>query len=167
MKEKKIKTASIYHCLFLLALIVTTTAWFVSFKLHPVAKLDVQDIIIEGLILSCILISYIYIVRLNITALQLGWSLITLGRLIDFFDEFTSEPVFFNTTLEGILVISGLVLVVIGFSQAYCSLKEENKLRKKVQHDLTTTFEASPVGIIKIDGEFRIEHINRARQTVR
>ena len=166
MKEKKIKTASIYHCLFLLALIVTTTAWFVSFKLHPVAKLDVQDIIIEGLILSCILISYIYIVRLNITALQLGWSLITLGRLIDFFDEFTSEPVFFNTTLEGILVISGLVLVVIGFSQAYCSLKEENKLRKKVQHDLTTTFEASPVGIIKIDGEFRIEHINRTMRNI-
>jgi len=167
MKEKKIKSASIYyHCLFLLALIGTATGWFVSFKFHPAAKLDIQDIIIEGLVLSWILISYIYIARLNIAALQLGWSLITLGRLIDFFDEFTSEPEFFDTTLEGILVISGLILVVIGFSQAYCSLKEENELRKKIQHDLITTFEASPVGIIKIDSKFRIEHINRAMKKI-
>jgi diguanylate cyclase (GGDEF)-like protein/PAS domain S-box-containing protein len=105
-------------------------------------------------------------VRLNITPLQLGWSLIILGRLIDFFDEFTSEPEFFDTTVEGILIISGFLLIVRGFSQAYCTLKEENELREKVQRELITTFEASPVGMIKIDGEFRIEYMNQAMKKI-
>lgn len=166
MKEKQINTSAIHNYFFILALVGTTAGWFVSFKFHPVAELDVQDISVEGLILSCILISYIYIVRLNITPLQLGWSLIILGRPIDFFDEFTSEPEFFDTTVEGILVISGFLLIVRGFSQAYCTLKEENELREKVQRDLITTFEASPVGMIKIDGEFRIEYMNQAMKKI-
>lgn len=165
-QHQKSKTALICHRFFLLVLIATTTGWFVSFKLHPIAELDLQDVIIEGLTLSCILVSYIYIVRLKITSLQLGWSIVALGRLIDFFDEFTSEPELFDTTLEGILVISGLVLVVVGFSRACSSLKEEIELRKKAQDELSATFEASPVGIIKIDGEFRIERINRAMREI-
>ncbi|HAA90562.1 MAG TPA: hypothetical protein DCE07_08375 [Peptococcaceae bacterium] len=165
-QHQKSKTALICHRSFLLVLIATTTSWFVSFKLHPIAELDAQDVIIEGLTLSCILVSYIYIVRLKITSLQLGWSLLTLGRLIDFFDEFTSEPEFLGTTLEGILVISGLALAVVGFSRAYSNLKEEIELRKKAQDELAATFEASPVGIIKIDSEFRIERINRAMRVI-
>lgn len=165
-QHQKSKTALICHRFFLLALIATTTGWFFSFKLHPIGKLDLQDVIIEGLTLSCILISYIYILRLKINFLQLGWSLFTLGRLIDFFDEFTSEPELFDTTLEGILVISGLTLVVVGFSRAYSSLKEEIELRKKAQDELSAIFEASPVGIIKIDDEFRIERINRAMRKI-
>jgi len=125
-----------YSVLFLLVMAVTSASWFTGFNLEPADEFDVQDIVIEGLVLLLILTAYIYIFRLKISKLQIGWSIFALGRLIDFFDEFTSEPDFFNTTMEGILVISGLMLTVWGFNEAYLSLRNEIKARKKTEERL-------------------------------
>lgn len=133
MKENKIKINFLknYTIVFMLAMGGVSVSWFTVFDLKPAGKLDVQDIVIEGLVLLLILTAHIYIFRLKIGKLQLGWSILAIGRLIDLFDEFTSEPEFFDTTMEGLLVISSLALTVRGFYEAYLSLKDEIEARKK------------------------------------
>lgn len=134
MKRKiKIFFLKKYNTLFLLVMAGAGVSWFSAFELKPAGELDLQNIVIEGLVLFLIFVAYICILKLKIIKLQLGWSMLATGRLIDFFDELTSEPEFFDTTLEGILVIGGLALTVWGFYQAYLSLRDENKARKKTE----------------------------------
>lgn len=143
MKGNKIKTYFLknYTIIFLLVMAGAGVSWFTAFNLKPAGKLDVQDIVFEGLVISLILIAYVYICRLKINKLQLGWSIFVIGRLIDFFDEFTSEPDFYDTQLEGVLVIIGLVLTVRGFYEAYLSLKDEIVARKNTEKCLLRTHE--------------------------
>lgn len=151
---------------FLFALVSTTAIWLFLFKLHTFQKLDIQDIFIEGVTLLILIGGFAYIARLHIRHLKRGWLLMALAQLVNFLDEFTSEPEFFSTTLEGIVLATGLALVVKGFSVAYRSLQEENGLLKNLRQELMLTFDASPVGLIKIDDKFRIEYMNLAMKKI-
>ncbi|MBO8128873.1 MAG: diguanylate cyclase [Peptococcaceae bacterium] len=107
-----------------------------------------------------------YIARLRIRHLKWGWLLMVLAQLINFLDDFTSEPEFFNTTLEGIALAAGLALVMKGFSDAYRGSQQENELQKKLRQELMLTLNAIPVGLIKIDDKFRIEYMNLAMKKI-
>lgn len=144
VKKKGIKLFTrVYALLTLIAAI--SAYWFATFELQPAKALDVVDIIIEGSILLLILIAYMLIAQLNIVRLQFGWGILAIGRLIDFFDEFTEEPEFLNTVLEGILVIIGLSLVVMGVYQAYLNLKSNVIRLKELQKELRTRVITDPL----------------------
>ena len=111
--------------------------WLYAFKIKK--SPDIEDVIIEGMYLIAALISLLLIKRLNLSVLNSGWGLFAWGLLIDFLDEFTSEPEFFDTILEDFVVIMGLLIIAYGFYIHYFHQKRtEKKLVFLANHDNIT-----------------------------
>jgi PAS domain S-box-containing protein len=109
--------------LFLCTGILISIIWFAYFPLNP--PYDIEDVIIEGLILTSTCIAYLYITRFENGLVEAGFGLFVVGLLIDFFDEFTKEPGILNTQIEGFLIITGLFLFAFGLSTAYKKFRYE------------------------------------------
>ena len=119
--------------LYILILIVTVVLWFNSFKIRSVDKWDFEDIFFESLVFASLIVLHTSFVKhLKNHLVEFSFFLIVLSSLMDILDEFTKEPDFFNTTLQGFLTFSGF----IGLSWA---LKDQlSKLEKTAYTDPLT-----------------------------
>lgn len=119
--------------------------WFLLFPLD--SSLHIGRIIIEGTYLLLVVIMLFYVFKLKIRTFTFGWSILSYGLFLDFLDEFTIEPEFFNTYLQGILISMGLFLVVLEFCKSVIKDKRETDqirdlnntlklLNKVLRHDI-------------------------------
>lgn len=134
---KNDKQSSRFFWLFLVIYFLTIVLWMYFFKIKK--SFDIEDVFIEGMYLLIAIIALLFIKRLNMLVLSIGWSLFTWGLIMDLLDEFTKEPDFFNTFLEGIITILGLSIIACGFCMNYFQQKStEEKLTYLADHDSIT-----------------------------
>ena len=126
---------------FALIILGTVILWFSAFKLNPTIKFDPWDISFEGLNFAAALFAFVFIRRLGIRILILGWFLFTYGNVLDVLDEFTKEPALFNTYLEGGFLTTGLVLVAAGFYASYQKIEREFARSKATEKALAESEE--------------------------
>lgn len=132
---------------------VFVIVWFLLLPLNP--PFNFEDIAIEGLFLGAAVASLLLINRLRIWVLSLGWGLFTLGLLIDFLDEFTSEPDLISTTIEGLLTSLGLIISVYGF---YTVLVKVTRSDRRFASLFTRMNEGMAVHEMIYDGETAIDY---------
>ncbi len=147
--------------IFPLIWIFTTLAWIFAFPLHPEEKLDYQDVAIEGTIFSLAIISFAFTKKLpNLT---LGWGIFVTGWLVNLLDGFTSEPDFFDTTLEGFLIALGLTMIAFGFLKTYRELKNKYEESRESLSWFKKLAEVSPTSqFVYTNGKFI--YVNKAAE---
>ncbi len=117
--------------------LLTVIFWFSTFEVK--SSLDTSDILFEFLYLAAALIALIFIKRLYLKLLHIGWGMFTWGLVIDMLDEFTSEPELYDTILEGIITTTGLILIAYTFYIYYFQQeKMEKELEYMANHDPIT-----------------------------
>jgi diguanylate cyclase (GGDEF)-like protein len=123
--------------LIILIYLLTVIFWFAKFELK--LPFDTSDVFFEGMYLVAAFISLIFIKRLNLKLLHIGWAIFTWGLVIDMLDEFTSEPELYDTIIEGIITITGLILIAYAFYIYYFQQeKMEKELDYMANHDPIT-----------------------------
>jgi len=134
---KNNKKSNQYFRLIFIIYLLTIVLWLYVFEIKK--TFDIEDVFFEGMYLLAALVSLLFIKRLNLLVLNIGWGLFTWGLIIDFLDEFTKEPEFFDTILEGIITITGLLIIAYGFYIHYFQQKRiEKKLSYLADHDSIT-----------------------------
>jgi diguanylate cyclase (GGDEF)-like protein len=121
----------------ILIYLLTIIFWFAKFELK--LPVDASDVFFEGMYLFAAFISLIFVKRLNLKLLHIGWGMFTWGLIIDILDEFTSEPELYDTIIEGLITISGLILIAYAFYIYYFQQeKMEKELEYMANHDPIT-----------------------------
>ena len=108
-------------------------------------------LIIEGIFAISALISFLFIYRLNVINLYLGWGLFVFGLWIEFIDEFTVRTGFITIYLDGLLVSTGLIITTYGF---YSLMKKDENLKNKLKarnYDYETILKNTQDAIFLID----------------
>jgi len=132
-----------------------TLAWFVLFRTKPVYSWGLQEIIIEAICLFALITGYVYIAKLKIRNLSIGWGLFTAGMLVHLLSQFIYQPKFIGIELKGIIAVIGLILIVDGFYRTFNRVKEaEEKYR--------ILFDNSPDFIAQVDEKGRFLTANLA-----
>ncbi|MEM0202472.1 MAG: PAS domain-containing sensor histidine kinase [Archaeoglobaceae archaeon] len=152
-------TAKTLQMTFPLIWALVAIAWLLSFPLHPEDKLDYEDVAIEGLILVSLIV--VFFVLKALPKVMLGWGVFVIPWITDLLDEFTSEPEFFDTTLEGILKSLGLILILLGLLKAYRKLEEQKEIAEKKFKWFSTLVEIAPFPMIVYD-ERGFVYVNKA-----
>jgi len=125
--------------LFIFIYLITIILWFSNFKIKDPSKYDMEDVFFEGLYLLVSFICLILITRLKSAVFNLGWGIFVWGLIIDFMDEFTSEPSLFDTEIEGIIITTGLIVITYYIYTFYFQQKKlEKKLTYLANHDSIT-----------------------------
>jgi PAS domain S-box-containing protein len=160
-----------YRWIFPLMMAVTIPLWFSSFPLKM--PFDWDDVLFEGLYLGTAVVAFLFIMRLDIKVLEIGWGIFVYGLLIDFLDEFTKEPDLVSTDIEGLLTSAGLVLVAVGI---YFSQKRlRNGLEKSRQAEEALKFEREklrllydnhPDAVVVLDRHFRVVYANQQAEDI-
>lgn len=96
--------------------------WFAVFPGNP--PFDLEDVFFEGVLLTAVIVAYLFSTRLSNPILEAGFGIFTIAFLMDFLDEFTKEPGIVNTQLEGLLKLAALALIVAGLHVAYRDFNE-------------------------------------------
>lgn len=130
--------------------------WFACFPAQP--KLDVEDIAIEFSQLAAVVVGYVFLVRLRLRMLEIGWGLFVCALLIDFLDEWTREPDVISTVAQGVLETGGLIVIAAGLYRSHGHLREhalkteaaELKARESEAH-YRRLFEDSPTALWEED----------------
>ena len=107
----------------------------------------------EGIFVVSALVSFIFIYKLNVIKLYMGWGLFVFGLWIEFIDEFTVKTGFITIYLDGILISIGLIITTYGF---YSLIKKDEKLKNKLQatnYDYETILKNTQDAIFLIDVE--------------
>ncbi|MDI3525761.1 MAG: hypothetical protein PWP60_893 [Candidatus Atribacteria bacterium] len=143
--------------LILVGLVVT---WLVAFPVKPPPDWDVEDIVMEASIWGAVFFSFLIFPRRWRLLLFWGWFIFLFANTMDLLDEFTSEPGFFDTVLEGFLWLAGWVMIALSFRWENLTLEREKEIdpltgllnryflerkfpdlfRKFVDHQSTVTF---------------------------
>lgn len=108
-------------------------------------------LIIEGIFAISALISFLFIYKLNVINLYLGWGLFVFGLWIEFIDEFTVRTGFITIYLDGLLVSIGLIITTYGF---YSLMRKNEKLKNKLKlrnYDYETILKNTQDAIFLID----------------
>jgi len=117
--------------------LLTVIFWLYGFEIKK--SFDIEDVFFEGLYLLAGFVSLLFIQRLKLMLLNIGWGIFTWGLLIDFLDEFTKEPELFDTIIEGLITVTGLIIITYKF---YIFYFQQNKIHKKLaylaNHDTNT-----------------------------
>ncbi len=108
--------------------VITVAVWIIAFPMNK--NLEWIDIVFKGNYLLWICVGYFFIVKLNVKVLKIGWSIFIYAMLIELLDEFTNEPVLWNTIFPGIISTISLFIVASGF---YYSKKLTNILTGKAE----------------------------------
>lgn len=128
LKNKK----NLSNKIFLFSILIylfTTILWLSYFEIKDPSSYDMEDIFFEGMYLSIAGICFFFINKLKSASFNLGWGLYVWGLVINILDEFTSEPGFYDTVLEGMIVIAGLVVITY---HIYTFYFQQQKLGKRL-----------------------------------
>lgn len=155
-----------YKWTLLILSVFTILIWFYSFPIK--LPFEWYDILFEGLYLFTIIISYFFIMRLYVEVLEIRWSIFTYGFLIDLLYEFTREPDFLNTYVEGVLKTSGLALIAIGLYLSQKKLRDELAKSRRTEEalrdseeELKAIFNDVRDGIALVDMTGKVTKINK------
>ncbi|KFI23451.1 diguanylate phosphodiesterase [Nitrosococcus oceani] len=129
---------------FVLLALGIALGWFFAFPLK--SSFDINKIMLEAVILAAASITYPFILRLERNILIRGWELLLCSLLLGLLEEFTQEPWFWDTFVEGALRILGLILIAFGFyrtqrlsrAQPQKNQTTENPNHHPVQYDTLT-----------------------------
>lgn len=117
--------------------LLTVIFWLYGFEIKK--SFDIEDVFFEGLYLLAGFLSLLFIQRLKLMLLNIGWGIFTWGLLIDFLDEFTKEPELFDTIIEGLITVIGLIIITYKFYIFYFQQKKiHKKLAYLANHDTNT-----------------------------
>ena len=111
-----------------LLVLVSSVAWLTAFP--PEARRDWGDIATEMSYLVAVSVGYVFIARLRVPILELGWIIFLFSLLFEVLDEFTIEGRFWSDTLTAAMAVPALVMVGIGFRSAVQSLDRADAERR-------------------------------------
>ncbi|BER93259.1 GGDEF domain-containing protein [Atrimonas thermophila] len=111
-----------------LILVGLVIAWLVAFPVKSPSDWDVEDIVMEASIWGAIFLSFLIFPRKWSLLLFWGWLTFLFANTIDLLDEFTSEPEFFDTVLEGFLWLAGWVIITLSFRWENLALEREKEI---------------------------------------
>lgn len=107
---------------------LASAAWVTSFP--PDYRRDWTDIATEASYLVAVSVGYVFIARLQVKILELGWILFLFSLLFEVLDEFTIEGRFWSDTVTAAMAVPALVMVGIGFRRAVQSLDRADAERR-------------------------------------
>lgn len=114
-----------YSFLILLGLVV---AWLVAFPVKPSSRWNLEDIVMEASIWGAVFFSFLIFPRKWTLLLFWGWFTLLFANTVDLLDEFTSEPKFFDTVLEGLLWVAGWLIIIVSFHRENLALEKEKEI---------------------------------------
>lgn len=153
----------------LLVIVAIAALWLSVF---PVDRpFDRGDVFFEGIYLAAVLFTMMVVHRLSIPVLNAGWSMFFVGLLIDFLDEFTSEPNLIDTYIEGVLTAAGLLVIAYGVTRSIRvrerherALERENerldKVSSVISHDVRNPLSVAQGRIKLLAEESNSDHVH-------
>lgn len=111
-----------------LLMLVASFAWLTAFPAD--ARRDWGDIATEVSYLVAVCVGYVFIARLLVPVLELGWVLFLFSLLFEVLDEFTIEGRFWSDTLTAVMAVPALAMVGIGFRRAVQALDRADAERR-------------------------------------
>jgi len=118
-----VSTALVYRWNLILMSILTVYSWLTSFPI--VNPLPYIDIVFSGIYLLAVIIGFVFVLRLNIPTLEIGWSVFGYAVLITFLNQFTVSPKLIGSILPGIFMSFSLIMIVVGLYFSYKRLENE------------------------------------------
>jgi len=112
-------------------MLVASAAWLTAFP--PDYRRDWADISTEVSYLVAVSVGYIFIARLQVRVLELGWVLFQFSLLFEVLDEFTIEGRFWSETLTAAMAVPALAMVWVGFRRAVQSLDRADAERRAAE----------------------------------
>jgi signal transduction histidine kinase len=109
-------------------MLAASAAWLMAFPSDY--RRDWADVATETSYLVAVSVGYVFIARLQVRILELGWVLFLLSLLFEVLDEFTIEGRFWSDTLTAAMAVPALVMVGIGFRRAVRSLDRADAERR-------------------------------------
>jgi signal transduction histidine kinase len=109
-------------------MLAASAAWLGAFP--PDSRRDWSDITTEASYLVAGSVAYVFIARLRVPILELGWVIFLFSLLFEVLDEFTIEGRFWSDTLTAAMAVPALVMVAFGFRQAVRSLDRADAERR-------------------------------------
>lgn len=111
-----------------LLMLAASAVWLAAFP--PDYRRDWADIITELSYLIAVSVGYVFIARLQVRVLELGWILFLFSLLFEVLDEFTIEGRFWSDTLTAAMAVPALAMVGIGFRRALRALDRADAERR-------------------------------------
>ncbi len=113
----------LYRWLFPVLCLLTAISWMSEF---PVAyPMNYLDISFGSIFLISVVIGYFIIVRLNVTALEVGWSIFGYAVFITYLNRITDSPPEIETIFSGIFNSFGIIVIVLGLYHSLKLIKEQ------------------------------------------
>ena len=109
-------------------MLVASAVWLTSFP--PDDRRDWADIATEASYLVAVSVGYVFIARLRVRVLELGWIIFLFSLLFEVLDEFTIEGRFWSDILTALMAVPALIMVGIGFRRAVQSLDRADAERR-------------------------------------
>ncbi len=129
--KEVVNSALLFRWVLLLLGIASFYSWFTSFPLQD--PLPYTDIIFNGFYLLAVLIGLVFVLRLRIPSLEVGWSVFGYTVLITFLNEFTVAPKLIGSILPGLFMTFSLVMIVMGLYFSHQRLNEELDRSKQAE----------------------------------
>lgn len=114
---------------------LTLLAWLLLFPPKPI---NVGDVIIETTVFIASAAGFLYVRRLGVALLTLGWGLFVVANASNLCDEFLRAPSLVNTMLEGAVEATGLSLAVVGLYRSYRRRMSEMEGQRRLEGAIVT-----------------------------
>jgi two-component system, OmpR family, sensor kinase len=109
-------------------MLAASAGWLTAFP--PEYRRDWGDIATEVSYLAAVCAGYVFIARLQVRVLELGWVIFLFSLLFEVLDEFTIEGRFWSDHLTAAMAVPGLVMIAVGFRRALLSLDQADAERR-------------------------------------
>lgn len=109
-------------------MLAASAAWLTVFP--PDSSRDWADIATEASYFVAAAVAYVFIARLQVRILELGWVVFLFSLLFEVLDEFTLESSFWGGTVTAAMAVPALVMVGIGFRRAVRALDRADAERR-------------------------------------
>ncbi|MDY7083009.1 MAG: hypothetical protein SXQ77_11565, partial [Halobacteria archaeon] len=141
MKSERFRLKSGVPTLSLLIVsVLTVLVWSIAFARMPAESIDWITVLFNGAFVIMSILGMVFIFRLRIPSLEMGWSLVMYGLLLVFLSDLFQVPELINTLLENSLIIIGMTLTLIGL---YSSMRRLQRGLSKSREQLKEELEKS------------------------